>query len=169
MKHRILLIVLSAVALTSCRVSFSFTTASISPDIKSVSVGFIPNNAPMVEPTLSPALREALMDKFSRQTKMEVLREGGDISFDGEIIDYTTTPVAVTSESEVASMTRLTITVRMTFTNTIDPSNNYSRNFSQFSDYRSSISLQEAVLTLIPEIVDMFVTDMFNVAFSSNW
>jgi len=169
MRYRILLIVLSAVVLTSCRVSFSFTTASISPDIRSVSIAYIPNNASMVEPILSSTLREALMDKFSRQTRMDVLREGGDISFDGEITDYRITPEAVTSDDEVASRMRLTITVRMTFTNTIDPSNNYSRTFSQFSSYPRDKSLQEVVPTLIPEIVDMLVTDMFNAAFSNNW
>jgi hypothetical protein len=108
------------------------------------------------------------MDKFSRQTRMEVLREGGDISFDGEITGYQITPIAGTS-NEVASRTRLTITVRMTFTNTIDPSNNYSRTFSQFSDYDSSRLLPDVEPQLIPEIVDMLVTDMFNAAFSSNW
>ena len=93
--------------------------------------------------------------------------EGGDLSFEGEITNYTSTPAAITG-NETAALNNLTITVRVRFTNAIDPSQNYDKTFSSFSTYPSSTLLQEAETSLIPEIVDQLVEDIFNAAVS-NW
>lgn len=153
--------------LTGCTVKYSFSGASISPDAKTVSVAYFPNNAPMVAPILSSTLTDALQDKFSRQTKLSVVREGGDLSFEGEITNYTSTPNSISAD-EYATENRLTITVRVKFTNILEPNQSFNRTFSAFLTYPTSSLLTEIEPELIPQIVDMLVEDIFNAAVS-NW
>ena len=93
--------------------------------------------------------------------------EGGDFAFEGEITNYTSTTSSVSSE-EYALLNRLTITVKVRFTNALDEKASWTKTFSAFEDYDSSLLLTEAESSLIPEIVDQLVTDIFQ-ASASNW
>ncbi len=151
-----------------CKVTYSLSGAVIPAAATTVSIAYFPNNAPLVAPTLSSTLTEALQDKFSRQTKLDIVRDNGDLAFEGEIINYTTAPAAI-SGSEEATENRLTITVKVSFTNIHEPQYSFPpRTFSAFLNYPTSQMLQEAEGTLIPEIVEMLVDDIFNAAVS-NW
>lgn len=168
--RRILLVFVCAAAglLAGCKVTYSLSGASIPPSAKTVSVAYFPNNATLVSPTLSSTLTEALQDRFSRQTKLTLVPEGGDLSFEGEIIGYNVAPTAVTSD-DMAAMNRLTITVRVTYKNRIDPTYDFSnKTFNAFQEYPSSQDLSAAEGTLIPELVEVLVEDIFNAAVS-NW
>ena len=151
----------------SCQIKYSFSGASIPPDAKTVSVAYFPNNALLVAPILSSTLTDALQDRFSRQTRLTLVPEGGDLAFEGEITGYSSTPASISGD-EVAVMNRLTITVKVRFTNSLDPNLNFNRSFSAFQEYNSSRLLQEVEPQLIPEIVEMLVEDIFNAAVS-NW
>lgn len=151
---------------TGCRVKYSFSGASIPDAAKTVTINYFPNNAPMVAPTLSSTLTEALQDKFARQTRLNLVSEGGDLSFEGEITNYTSTPAQITGEQ--AATNRLTITVKVKFTNAIEPQNDYNKSFQAFSDYDANNLLQDVQDQLITEIVDQLVTDIFNAAVA-NW
>lgn len=150
-----------------CKVSYTFSGASISPLAKTHSVAYFPNNAPMVAPMLSTTFTDALQDKFQRMTKLTYTRENGDLAFDGEIVGYMITPTAITADERAAKM-RLTISVRVRFANAIEPQYNFERTFSQYEDYDSSQMLQSVEGTLIPTIVEKLVNDVFNAAVS-NW
>lgn len=163
----LLLSSLVAFGFVACKVNFSLSGASISPLAQTVSVAYIPNNAAMVTPVLSSTLRDALQDRFMRQTRLSLVKEGGDLNFEGEITGYMSAPSSISSE-EHAQKNRLTITVKMKFTSTIEPQYNYNKTFSQFMDYDSNQLLQSVEPTLIPQIVDMLVEDIFNAAVS-NW
>lgn len=151
----------------SCSIKYSFTGASISPEVKTYSVADFPNVAPMVAPILSSTFTLALMEKMARSTSLSQVKSDGDMSFEGEITDYTSMPIAVTGD-EYASQNRLTITVRVKFTNRFQPKNNFDRRFSAFEDYDNNQMLQSVEGTLIPQIVDKLITDIFNAA-ASNW
>ena len=110
---------------------------------------------------------DALQERFARQTKLIQVPENGDLNFEGEITNYASTPAAISGD-EYAVLNNLTITVRVRFTNAVDPSLNFDKTFSAFSTYESSKLLQEVEPTLIPEIVDQLVEDIFNAAVS-NW
>jgi hypothetical protein len=113
-------------------------------------------------------LTEALKDRFARQTRLQQVPDGGDLAFEGEIVNYTSTTASVSSQ-EYAVLNRLTITVRVRFTNALEPQYNINnRTFSAFADYDSSKLLQEVEGSLIPEIVEKLVDDIFNAAVS-NW
>lgn len=168
--NRILMATLLALmigAMSGCTVKYSFSGASIPLDAKTVSVPYFPNNAPMVAPSLSSTLTDALQDKFARQTKLQLVSTGGDLAFEGEITNYTSTPAAITA-AETAAMNRLTITVKVKFTNIYEPQNNYNKSFSAFAEYDATSLLQDVQDSLITEICEQLVQDIFNAAVA-NW
>lgn len=149
------------------RGGYSFSGASIPEAAKTFSVAYFPNNAPMVSPTLSTMLTESLKDKFSRQTKLQMVEEGGDFAFEGEITGYSSTTASVSSDN-YAQLNRLTITVRVEFTNVVEPQNSFTQSFSQFADYDSQQLLTDIQSDLDQQIVDQLVTDIFMAA-AANW
>ena len=157
----------AATMLVGCTVKYSFSGASIPLEAKTVSIAYFPNNAPMVAPTLSSALTDALRDKFARQTKLQLVPTGGDLAFEGEITNYTSTPAAITA-NETAAMNRLTITVKVKFTNIYEPQFDYNKSFSSFVEYDANQLLQDVQDSLITDIVELLVQDIFNAAVA-NW
>ena len=121
----------------------------------------------MVSPTLSATLTEALKDKFTRQTKLQQVEDNGDFAFEGEIVGYTSTTASVSSDN-YAVLNRLTIRVKVKFTNVIDPDNSFNKEFSAFADYESTKLLTEVQSELDEQIVEEIVTDIFQAA-ASNW
>jgi hypothetical protein len=157
---------LSAVIITGCGV-YSFTGASISPEVNTISIQQFPNNASLVEPTLSQKFTDALKDKFVAQTNLDLVDKAGDLRMSGEIVGYKVTPVAIQSD-ETSAMNRLTIIVKVEYTNTVDGTKDFSSSFSRYEDYPSSQSLETVQATLIDQINDMLVEDIFNKAVV-NW
>ncbi len=111
-----------------------------------------------------------LQEKFANQTRLELIPEDGDLAFEGAIVGYSATPTAITGEDQFpASMMRLTITVRVNFTNRLEPQWNFeSQTFSQYEDFPSNQMLQEAEGNLIPIIVQKLVDDIYMAAVA-NW
>ncbi len=161
--------VVASLALVSCgfKISYTLSGASIPVDAKTFSVAYFPNNATMVAPILSSTLTEALKDMFTSRTRLLEVSEGGDFAFEGEITNYTSTTASVSSD-DYALLNRLTITIKVRFTNMIDDSKSFNKSFSAFQDYDSSSLLTEVEGTLIPEIVDEIVLDIFQAA-ASDW
>jgi hypothetical protein len=145
---------------------YSFSGASIPAEAKTVSVDYFPNHAQLVDPLLSDNLTTALRSAMTNQTTLDMVETGGDLAFEGEITDYKTTPVAITGQT--AAMNRLTITVRVRFTNNIDDSKDFEQTFSRYEDYPSDQELTSVQTTLSATIVDQLVEDIFNKALV-NW
>lgn len=152
--------------LTSCGI-YSFTGASISPDVKTVSIQYFPSYAPLAKPIISQQFTEALRDMFNSQTNLSLVAQNGDLSFEGAIVDYRTTPEAIQG-NQVAALNRLTITVNVKFTNTKDPSQSFETSFSRFSFYSSTQNLSQVESGLVAEINNQLVQDIFNRSVS-NW
>lgn len=164
-KIAVIFLLLSTV-ITSCKMGYSFTGASISADIKTVSVDFFPNHALLVNPTLSQTFTEGLKDVFVNQTSLELVSDEGDLQFSGAITRYQTTPAAITGD--LATQTRLTVIVQVKFVNTKDPNQDFDRAFSQYADYPASESLDAVEDQLITDIVEKLTDDIFNKSVS-NW
>lgn len=166
---RILLLFIAVLTLvtTACTVKYSLSGASIPPDAKTFSVAYFPNNAPMVAPILSATLTDELTQRFASRTSLVQVEEGGDFAFEGEIVGYSSTTSSVSS-GDYALQNRLTISVKVKFTNAIDDKMSFNRNFSAYADYDSTKLLTEVESELIPQIVEQLVTDIFQAA-ASNW
>lgn len=170
MKLKLAILFLLCVAIPSgCGVviKYSLSGASIPPDAKTYSVAYFPNNATMVSPILSSTLTDALVDIFSRRTRLMQVEEGGDFAFEGEITNYTSTTASVSSD-DYALLNRLTINVKVRFTNALDEKASFNKSFTAYEDYDSTKLLTEVEGELIPQIVDKIVTDIFMAA-ASNW
>jgi hypothetical protein len=166
MKFRQLLWVIPILMIQGCGV-YSFTGASISPEVQSVEVQYFPNEADLVQPTLSQVFTDALKDKFISQTNLDVLNQSGDLVFEGAIKRYTTEPVAIQGNQQ-AALNRLTITVEVKFTNKINPEKSFESSFTQYSEYDSGVTLSAVEDGLIQEITTALVEDVFNKAVV-NW
>ena len=157
---------LALLSLSGCGI-YSFTGASIPAEAKTVSVQYFPNHAQLVNPTLSSEFTDALRNALMNQTTLDMVESNGDLAFEGEIVDYKTTPVAITA-TQTAALNRLTITVNVRFINTIDETKNFETRFSHYEDYPSEQDLNSVQETLTPTIVDALVEDVFNKALV-NW
>lgn len=164
----IIFFLIVTIAFSGCSMKYSFTGASIPPEVKSINIKYFPNNAPLVEPTLSQKLTDGLRDKFSSETNLEQVNDGGDLLMEGAITGYRTTPVAIQGDDQ-AALNRLTITVEVTFINTFDENMSFENTkFERYLDYSSSQSLFEVQETLVAEINEMLIVDIFNKAVI-NW
>jgi len=153
--------------LNGCKVNYSFTGASIPPEVKSINIKYFPNNASLIEPTLSQKLTDALRDKFTNETSLTIINDGGDLILEGSIIDYRTRPLALQGDDE-AALNRLTIRLDVIYTNTFDDNMSFESTFERYSDYTSDQNLSEVQDALIDEINQMLVEDIFNKAVV-NW
>lgn len=140
--------------------NYSFTGASVGPDVKTVSIAYFQNLAPLVQPTLSQTLTEKLKDKFIKQTTLTLVKSDGDLNFEGSIMDYSIRPSAISSGDNTA-LSRLTIGINVKFVNRKDEKMNFETRMEWFSDFPSSKSLQEEEDRLIREITDHLVEDIF--------
>jgi len=175
MKLRIpILILLSVILVTAvfnaCKVSYSFTGASIAPNVKTFTVAFFPNRARLVNPNLSQELTQGtkgLENKVIKQTSLSQVSENGDLEFSGQITDYDVKPMNIQA-GDLASQNRLTITVKVKFTNNKDHEKDWEKSFSQYEDFDSTSSLSSVEDQLVPQIVDKLTDDIFN-ASVANW
>jgi hypothetical protein len=163
----ILLLIAGITTLTGCKISYTATGASISPAVKTFSVQYIQNRASLVQPGLSQGITNALIDKCKAQTNLKYITGIGDVSFEGEITDYNTRPLTVAADAQAAT-NRFTITVKVKFTNSVDPDLNFEQSFSRYEDYNSNLDLSQVEVELATKIVEMIVEDIFNQAFV-NW
>ena len=166
MINKVGIFVFANISLVACGI-YSFTGASISTDTETVSIGYFQNNAAMVQPTLSNSMTESLKDQFISQTNLSLRDANGDLQFEGEITDYKVKPIAIQA-NETAAQNRLTISVKVTFTNTLDANQNYSQSFSHYADFESSQDLSTVETELINKIVTVLSENIFNKAVA-NW
>lgn len=152
---------------SACSIKYSFTGASISPTTHTVSIGLFQNVAPIVNPTLASLVGEKLKERFITQTGLELVEQGGDFDFTGEITGYSVAPVTIQS-NEQAAQNRLTIAIHVVFKNAQDEHGNYDQTFSQYEDFPSSQILALVEAQLVETIADKLVEDIFNAAVA-NW
>ncbi|MEN8155878.1 MAG: LptE family protein [Bacteroidota bacterium] len=154
------------ITIPSCKVTYSFSGVNISPEVTTYSVDYFPNRAAIVQAQLSQLFTDALMDKIQSNTSLDLSTGGGDVRFSGEITRYETRPTAITGK-ETAARNRLTIAVRVKYSNLINPELDYDTSFSRYEDYDASKNLTDVENDLIDLIVEDLIEDIFNKAFVS--
>ncbi len=147
---------------------YSFSGASIPAEMKTVSIDFFENNAPIVVPYLSQEFTEALKDRIRNQTRLSQVRTDADGSFEGRITDYSINPTAVQGDNR-AGLNRLTITVNVKYTSRLNEKLSFDQNFSRYKDFSTTSGpIQAQEPQLIKDINAMLTEDIFNRAFA-NW
>jgi hypothetical protein len=150
----------------SCRPHVSMSGATIPPEAKTISVGFFANNTALGAPSLSQRFTERLRDMVSQQTNLALVRQNGDLQFEGYLSDYNVAPISI--QSDQASSNRLTISVKVIYFNKFDKTKGFEQVFTRFADFKSIESISAREPQLVQEIFRQLTEDIFNKAFN-NW
>ena len=156
------ILLLALLALTSCSVvRYSFSGTSIQADVKTITIPYVENKAIRVNPALSNDLTEALQDKYRKLTSLEQVDVDGDLELVCEVTGYDVKATAITAD-EQAAQNRLTVTVKVEFTNKKYPEDDVSKSFSAYEDFDSTQSLDAVEGALCETIIEKLVEDIFN-------
>ncbi len=162
MKLKALISMLLAGCLAAACGIYSFTGTSIQADVNTITIPYVEYRALRVNPALSNQMTEALQEKFRRLTRLEQVDEDGDLELVCEITGYDVKATAVTAD-ELASQNRLTVTVKVNFTNNKYPEDNVeNQSFSAYEDFDATLTLDSVEGGLCETIVDKLVEDIFN-------
>lgn len=156
--------------LNSCGV-YSFTGASISPDTKTISVLNFDDRSASSPPFLAQTFSEKMREYYQRNTNLGLVNREGDLNVEGTITQYGLSPIAPTGGGggrEVAAQTRLTISVKVKFSNSKNKAQNFDQPFSFFADFDQNKSLATVERELIETISDQIILDIFNKTVA-NW
>ena len=158
---RILPLLAAALMLGACGI-YSFSGTSIQNDVETINIDYFEYRAEKVNPSLSNDLTEALRTRFRRMTRLEQVEQDGEREITGEITGYDVRPASVSAE-EIATQNRLTVSVRVSFTNRKYPEDNFeNKTFSAYADYDSTNSLDAVESSLCAEIIEKLIEDIFN-------
>lgn len=161
-----IVVLLVGTIFSSCSIKYNFTGSKPMVLEKTFSVYYFPNRARLINPTLSQTFTEGLRDRLSRQTSLDELSENGDIEFEGQITGYDFRPMSV-AKDDVSQQTRLTVTVKVKYTNHKVPEDNIEQTFSAFQDYDSNLSISSVEDGLVVEIIKQLTDDIFNATIAS--
>ena len=132
-----------AFTLTGCIPSFRMNGTAINYDIyKTIDISEFPIRAALVYPPLQQTFENKLLDYVTRQTRLQEVDGPADIELTGEITGYSLSPQAVGTDA-YATETRLTITVRVKYTDNKNPANNLDQTFSAYRQFSSSLMLTD--------------------------
>ena len=154
---------------------YSFTGASISPDVKTISFQNFFNNSPLGPSNMSVLFTEKIKDYFERNTSLEIVDDGGDLEIEGTIENFSLSPVAPTAEGGrnaqyFTGLTRLTVRVNASYLNKTDEQFNFeNKSFSFYKDFdQNTEDLSSNEQEFVEEIFDQIVLDIFNSSVA-NW
>ena len=147
----------------SCTISYKFNGSSIDyTKTKTLSIADFPNNAELIYPPLSQYFSETLKDSYTKQTRLQLIKKGGDLNIEGEIVGYQLTPMSISADS-YASETKLTLTINVRFSNSKNPEEDFEKKYSAFQTFNSSRMLtdvqDELMQTMVSEIADNIYND----------
>jgi hypothetical protein len=165
-----IIILINIILISSCgmKLNVSMTGGNVDPRAKTCYVATFSNNATLVNPSLSQNFTNALKDRVQSQTPLSIVNsQNADYALEGEIITYSITPVAIQG-NDVAAMNRLTIAVRVRFTNKFDETQNFEEVISRYSDYLSTLNFTSIESGLVTSINEAITEEVFNKAFV-NW
>lgn len=158
----------SAALLAGCIPSFTLNGAPIDYNVyKTVHVSNFPIRAALVYPPLQQTFENELLNYITRNTRLQTTDGPSDLSIEGEITQYYLTPQAVT-EDAYASRTRLTIGVRVKYTDNKQENKDVDQTFTAYRDFDSSQMLNDVQDQLCQEISEEIVQLIFN-ATLGNW
>jgi hypothetical protein len=146
--------------------NYSFTGVDTS-GAETFSVDYFRTQAPLASQVFAQQLTEALKDVILAQSPMDFSDNKGQLQYKGSIIGYDVKPVSVESD-ETASYTRLSITVKIEYTNEIEKDKSFERSFTEYADFESSLDLFSIEEELWEEITDKLVQSIYNASLG-NW
>jgi hypothetical protein len=160
-------VIFTSVVFTACKITYSFTGASIAPNVRTFMVDYFPNRARLVNPNLSQLFTEGLQEKLIKQTSLNQITDKADLEFSGQITEYDVKPMNI-SQGDLAAQNRLTIGIKVKFTNNKEHEQDWEKTFSAYEDFDSNRSLNDVEDELVRLIIVKLTDDVFNASIA-NW
>ena len=163
--RQILIIAVSSLMVISCGI-YSFTGSSIPVGVETFQVDYFENTAggkpgSTIEPGLDRDFTIALQDLIVNQTSLNLVNEGGDIIYSGEIVEYSVTPMAATAEIK-AAQNRLTMAVMVKYENVSNEDDNLEKRFSFYYDFPGNLQVYDIKDSALEEIFERITQDILN-------
>lgn len=158
----------------ACGVSVNYSMTGSTTTAETISITEFYNNADLGPANMSQVFTNDLKNYFVRNSNLSVVTEEGELQLEGEISDLRITPISPTGTDDPtainrASSTRLTITVRATYINTLDESMSFKdKSFSFYKDFDNELNVSDVEEAFIKEIFERIINDIFN-ASVANW
>lgn len=157
--------ILFFIGLKSCGI-YSFTGASIPPGVTTFQVNFFENQAgnrpgSTVEPGLDNDFTNALQDIIMNQTNLNLVSKDGQLIYEGEITEYSVTPMTATSQN-TAAQNRLKMSVALRYFNSKNEDDNLKKTYSFFYDFPADLQVYDVIDSAHKEIFDRITQDIFN-------
>lgn len=148
-------------ALTACSISYKFTGTSINYDvIKTIQIDKIVNRAPYGWAPMEAILNNKLQDVYANQTRLKLVKRGGDLHVVGEIVNYDQFNKGISADG-YASQVQLRITVNIRFENA-KTNQKWEKQFTATSQYDSTQQLTAVQENLVTEMVKDLCDQIFN-------
>ena len=159
--------------LTSC---YSFTGSSLREDMKTLKINMFPNNAANNLPSLSQDFTVALQNRFLQRTTLKGALENPDLLIEGEITDYNITPTSIGAATTSANgnntvqaqQNKLTITVKVHYENSKDPTLSFDRTYSDEAVFNSDLDLNTIETSQVRIVNERIIVKIFN-DIVANW
>lgn len=163
----------SLVLLNSC---YSFTGSSLSPETKTIEIRDFPNNAPLMNASLSQEFSTAIQNRFLQRTTLKGTKEKPDILIEGEITDYSITPTTISSSVNApggniqAAQNKLTITVKVHYENNVpnEESKSFDRTYSDEAVFSSDLDINTIETSQVKVVNERIINKIFN-DIVANW
>ena len=143
---------------------YTFSGASISPEIKNIKISYFINEAENFKANLDRDITQKLTDFIIEQTDLSVNNDNYEIEINGKITSYDITPISISS-NDFANQNRLSISVNIDFKNYINEKENYNQKFTRYVDYKSDQNIEEIESELNDQIIEEICIDIFNKTF----
>lgn len=152
--------------------AYSFTGASTAADTIVVAEFF--NNTDLAPANLAQNFTNDLKDFYQRNSNLSVVQENGQLRIEGTIVEYAIRPIAPVSAgnnqlADAAALTRLTIGVKASYEDTLEPKNSFKdKTFSFYADFPNTQDITSVQEQLEKTIFNQILLDIFN-ATVANW
>jgi len=162
---QILIVTICSIVTISCGI-YSFTGSSIPLGVETFQVNYFENSAggkpgSTIEPGLDRDFTIALQDLIVNQTSLNLVNDGGDIIYSGDIVEYSVTPMAATAEIK-AAQNRLTMAVMVSYENILNEEDNIEKRFSFYYDFPGNLQVYDIKDAALEEIFERITQDILN-------
>jgi len=156
---------------SSCGI-YSFTGSGT--NAKTISIQEFYNNTDLGPANLGQVFTNSLKDYMIQNSNLSVVAENGELQMEGIVTGYQVTQIAPRASGDptqidAAASSRLTITVRVTYVNTLDETMSFKdKSFSFYRDFPNELNLPDIEDGLIRQIFEQIILDIFNASIA-NW
>lgn len=166
-RHFVLLLLL-AVLVSACSISYSFNGASIDyTTTKTIQIDNFPIRSAYVWAPMQSIFQNRITEVYANQTKLKQVKKNGDLQLAGEIVAFDQFNKGISS-SGYSSQVQLKMTVNVRFVNNKKHTDDFERQFTATAEYDASQQLNAVQEELVTQMVKDITDQIFN-ATVANW